>query len=151
MNDTALVDLTTWAIRDAVRIDANLSDLPDPYATLTTLGYGNPVEVRKLLNMADLELEHPQSYPRPGDLLPDAYRILFSGITDAFVAACPGKRADQVAAALVGGGLVVAVSGILTASLTVVSDPDRLFASTIGPRKPPMSGAPARRGRQRSR
>src|SRR5664279_6075050 len=59
----SLIDLVTWAVRDAVRIDANLSDLADPYATLAMLGYGNAVEIRKLLNMADLEAEHPQNYP----------------------------------------------------------------------------------------
>jgi hypothetical protein len=101
------VDLVGWTIRDAIRRDVGHTELPDPYATLAGLGYGNPVDVRKILANADQELEHPESYPRTGGLVQDSYRIVFAKVNDAFIAGCIGQRADQIAGNLVDGGFVV--------------------------------------------
>lgn len=110
-NQDNCADLVTWAIRDAIRLDVHHTAMPDPYATLAGLGYGNPADVRKILSAADQELEYPAKYQRPPNLLPDPYRITFAKVDDAFVAGCPGKRADQIAGDLVDRGLVVLVAG----------------------------------------
>ena len=106
-NQDDLIDLVTWAIRDAIRQYRHGKGLPAPTQTFSTLGYGNPKDIRTILENASEELADPTHNTWPGWAITDNYVITTDDLNDDYIAGYAGQRADETARNLVTKGYVV--------------------------------------------